>query len=180
LPRAPTNTSTSSSTGKNRKSVRALVDTGALIALSRRKDQCHSSAIDIAERHLGSGGQFVGTTLILAEFHSHLLYLRGAAAARAALSALLEDPVHDWMPVSSDLQREAIGRWLVRFADQDFSLVDAVSFEVMRRHRLTHAFAFDQHFAAAGVPAASRQARLSTTHRRRSEPPFHNSRDLAW
>ena len=130
--------------------MRALVDTGALIALSRRKDQYHKRAIDIAERHLGAGGQFIGTTLVLAEFHSHLLYLRGPTGARAVVSALLDDPIHEWLPVSSDLEREAVGRWLARFADQEFSLIDAVSFEVMRRHRVTHAFAFDRHFAIAG------------------------------
>ena len=130
--------------------MRALVDTGALIALRRRKDQYHTRAVDIAERHLGSGGQFVGTTLILAEFHSHLLSLRGPMEARVAVAALLEDPVHEWFAVSSDLQREAVTRWLARFTDQDFSLIDAVSFEVMRRHKVTHAFAFDRHFTIAG------------------------------
>jgi predicted nucleic acid-binding protein len=39
---------------------------------------------------------------------------------------------------------------LARFSDQDFSLIDLVSFEVMRRSRVTHAFAFDRHFAIAG------------------------------
>ena len=39
---------------------------------------------------------------------------------------------------------------LSRRKDQAFSLIDAVSFEVMRRHKLTHAFAFDRHFAIAG------------------------------
>lgn len=130
--------------------MRALVDTGALLALSRRKDQYHTRAVDIAERHLGAGGQFVGTTLILAELHSHLLYLRGPREARVAVSALLEDPVHEWLPVSSALEREAITRWLVRFSDQEFSLIDAVSFEVMQRNKLTHAFAFDRHFGTAG------------------------------
>ena len=130
--------------------MRALVDTDALIALSRRKDQHHARAVEIAERHLGAGGQFVSTTLILAEFHSHLLYLRGPAEARAAVSALLDDPVHDWFPVAPDLEREAVQRWLARFSDQAFSLIDAVSFEVMRRHKLTHAFAFDRHFVVAG------------------------------
>jgi uncharacterized protein len=139
-----------STSGANRQSVRALVDTGALLALSRRKDQHHARAIEIAERHVGGGGQFVGTTLILGEFHSHLLYLRGSTEARVAVSALLEDPVHDWLAVSSDLQREAVVRWLARFSDQEFSLIDAVSFEVMRRHKVTHAFAFDPHFAVAG------------------------------
>ncbi len=40
--------------------------------------------------------------------------------------------------------------WLVRFQDQPFSLVDAVSFEVMRAEGVRSAFAFDRHFEIAG------------------------------
>ena len=40
--------------------------------------------------------------------------------------------------------------WLVRFQDQPFSLVDAVSFEVMRAEGVRSAFAFDPHFEIAG------------------------------
>jgi predicted nucleic acid-binding protein len=46
--------------------------------------------------------------------------------------------------------RDAVANWLARFADQKFSLTDAVSFEVMRRRSLRHAFAFDAHFQVAG------------------------------
>jgi uncharacterized protein len=106
--------------------------------------------VRLAGRHIGAGGRFVGTTLILSELYSHLLYLRGAAYARNALSRLLDDKAHEWLEVSAELIQEALERWLTRFADQDFSLVDAVSFEVMRREKVSHAFAFDRHFETAG------------------------------
>jgi predicted nucleic acid-binding protein len=135
--------------------VRAFVDTGALLALSRRMDQYHARAIRIAERHLAAGGQFVGTTLVLGELHSHLLYLRGPGEARSVIMQLLDDPAHEWVDVSARLTREAVSRWLARYADQPFSLVNAVSFEVMRRGGVKHAFAFDRHFAVAGFASLS-------------------------
>ena len=130
--------------------MRVLADTSALLALSRQKDQYHAPAVKIAERHLAAGGRYLGTTLILGELYSQLLYLRGPAGASASLTHLLDDPVHEWVDVSAALIREAKARWLARFADQRFSLVDAVSFEVMRQERVTQAFAFDHHFEVAG------------------------------
>ncbi len=37
-----------------------------------------------------------------------------------------------------------------RFADPDFSLVDAVSFSIMRERGMTDALALDHHFPVAG------------------------------
>ena len=88
--------------------------------------------------------------MILGELYSHLLYLRGPRGAREVLSQLLRDPIHEWLDVSAALVGEASSRWLERFGDQPFSLVDAVSFEIMRRERLSQAFAFDHHFQVAG------------------------------
>ena len=130
--------------------MRVLADTSALLALSRQQDQHHTRAVRIAERHLAAGGRYLGTTLILGELYSHLLYLRGPVGARAALTHLLDDPMHKWVDVTAALVREANTRWLMRFADQSCSLVDAVSFEVMRLEKVTQAFAFDHHFEVAG------------------------------
>jgi uncharacterized protein len=130
--------------------VRVLVDTSALLALSLARDQWHARATRAARANAASGVRYLGTTLILAEFHVRLLYARGTDAAREAISRLVADPSHEWLPVGPDLVQHAVARWLLRFPDQRFSLTDAVSFEVMRRERITHAFAFDKHFEAAG------------------------------
>lgn len=130
--------------------MRALVDTSALLALARRGDQYHTDAVALADGWLTGGGRFIGSVLILAELHSHLLYLRGPGPARTALRLLLADPAHEWLDVGPELVGEATENWLIRYADQSFSLIDAVSFEIMRRERITHAFAFDHHFEIAG------------------------------
>ncbi len=59
------------------------------------------------------------------------------------------DPLSEWRDVSVPLIEAAVVGWLGRFADQRFSLTD-VSFELMRRERLTAAFAFDEDFRTAG------------------------------
>ncbi len=115
-----------------------------------RRDQYHARAVKVATRHVAEGGRYLGTTAILSELYSHLLYLKGPVNANAVLSQLLDDPIHEWKDVSVALVREAQARWLARFNDQSFSLVDAVSFELMRRERVSRAFAFDKHFEVAG------------------------------
>jgi predicted nucleic acid-binding protein len=129
--------------------VRAFVDTSALLALSHTRDQYHVRARDTARRYRARGGRFLSSTLVLGEFHSHLLYLRGPAAAREVLARLLADDTHEWLAVAVDVVRNARQR-LTRLVDQRVSLTDAVSFELMSREKVTQAFAYDRHFEMAG------------------------------
>jgi uncharacterized protein len=140
----------STSIGPQGVTSRVLIDTGALLALASPRDQYHSRAVELGRRFLAGGGRWVGTTLVLAEFHGHLLHRLGGERARALLTQLLQDPVYEWQDASIDLVRGAVGSWLDRYRDQRFSLTDAVSFELMRRERLAVAFAFDQDFVTAG------------------------------
>jgi len=135
--------------------VRVLVDTSALLALANGRDQYHARAVEAARAHRKSGGRYVSTLAVLVEFHSRILYLRGPGSAREAIRHLLADPSHEWHGVTPDLVAHAVTGWLARFADQRLSLTDAISFETMRRHRITHAFAFDRHFEIAGFSLLS-------------------------
>jgi uncharacterized protein len=47
-------------------------------------------------------------------------------------------------------EARAIGDWLERYDDQDFSFADAVSFTVMAERGITDALTLDGHFASAG------------------------------
>jgi predicted nucleic acid-binding protein len=130
--------------------VRVLVDTSALLALANPRDQWHARAARTARANDATGVRYVGTVLVLAEFHAHLMYLRGPDDARRGVAALLDSQAHEWFAVDAALTTEAIARWILRFADQRFSLADAVNFEIMRRERIKQAFAYDRYFEAAG------------------------------
>lgn len=129
--------------------MRVLVDTSALIALFVARDQYSGQARSIARKRPGNR-TYVGTTAILTELHSHLLYIRDGEIARGAISSLLNDSLHSWVSVTDSLISGSISNWLIPFSDQGFSLTDALSFEVMRQQKLTHAFAFNTHFEIAG------------------------------
>jgi predicted nucleic acid-binding protein len=126
------------------------VDTGALLALASTRDQYHSRARASADRLRLSGARLTGHALVLGELHGHMLRRADIATARRVVNSLLHDSAYQWVDVSNDLMRRAVAGWIERFPDQRFSLTDAVTFEVMRESRLTHAFAFDQDFETAG------------------------------
>ncbi len=129
---------------------RAAVDTGALLALASTRDQYHERAKDIALRFQRAGGRLVGHALVLGELHGHLLRRIDPMSARRVVAALLHDRSYDWRDASVELIEGGFSRWIERYPDQRFSLTDAVSFELMREERLTHAFAFDRDFTTAG------------------------------
>jgi len=128
----------------------AWIDTSALLALASPRDQYHARAVGLAASHRQAGGRWVSSVLVLGEFHRRTLYRAGPSVARGAVTRLLADPANRWLDVTTSVASGAVSSWLERFHDQDITLTDAVSFELMTREGLTHAFAFDKHYAVAG------------------------------
>lgn len=129
---------------------RAAIDTSALLALASSRDQYHDRAVATETSFRRGGGQWIGTTLVLGELHGHLLRRLDPPSARRVLEAVVADPAFDWRDATIQLVQGAMDRWMLRFADQRFSLTDAVTFELMRTERVARAFAFDQDFVTAG------------------------------
>ncbi len=69
------------------------------------------------------------------------------AADRAR--ALLNSAALSILRPDADDEERAI-ELFAKFADQQVSFTDCISFVLMRRHRLQKAFTFDRHFASAG------------------------------
>lgn len=126
------------------------MDTSAWLAALHGRDQYHAPAASALTRLRAARVRLVVTDLIFAELHRHLLFAIGPARAANVVETLLADPLIDEVFIDAGHQAAALGDWIHRYADQAFTLTDAVSFAVMRAERLEAAFTFDRHFAVAG------------------------------
>lgn len=126
-----------------------FVDAGAWIALASVDDQHHASARQQYRRLLTDARPLVTTNLVVSEAFTAIRRTGGHVLAMRYLQS---------MGTSARLRRiysdaaieELAERILNRYADQDFSFVDAVSFVAMQERGITEAFAFDHHFLIAG------------------------------
>ena len=128
---------------------RVFVDTGAWLALADISDSLHAAAVAAYPTILQTGAHLVTTNLVVAETYNLMRRRIGHAPAMRFLQSLRDSSRLD--KIYSDLELETAAEvWLQRYADQDFSLVDAVSFALMQAEDIHQAFAFDKHFATAG------------------------------
>lgn len=138
-----------------------FVDTSAWYPVVLADHPDHAAVAAVMQAALRSGTRLVTTNLVVAETHALLLHRAGRALALAFAQAAME-PSTVVVPSSPDLEHIGIKDWLARYADQDFSLTDAVSFAVMKRRGIVRAIALDRHFATAGfetVPASAPPSR---------------------
>ena len=122
-----------------------FVDTGIFLAIQDQSDQYHRSA-----RQLWPKVQrLVTSNLVIAEFSTALARMMGYSFAAEATEEIYVSPrIEVWESTRED-ELEAL-RWMRKYADQQVSFTDCVSFALMRRHKIRTAFTFDRHFKLAG------------------------------
>ncbi len=123
-----------------------FVDTSFWVAYRFRRDQHHADAVALwADR----SEPLVTTNLVVGETWTFLRRRAGHVEAVGFLDNI--EATTRLSVVSVDPRIEASAwAWLRRHDERDYSFVDATSFEVMRRERITDALAFDGDFTASG------------------------------
>ncbi len=137
-----------------------FVDTSALIALLDEDDQHHLEASSTFRSLLGQGAELITHNYVHVESIAVVDRRLGPEAMRRLVDSLL--PVLDTIWVDEAHHRAALVAH--RFTGVKVSLVDQVSFAVMRGHGIDNALAFDADFQAQGfrrptVTAETRQGR---------------------
>ncbi len=127
--------------------MRIFIDTSAFYALLDRDDAHHPRAKRAWTELLQAVHTLVTSKYILVETFALLLNRLGIEAARAFHDDIL--PLINIESVASGTHRSGVAA-LLSASRRDLSLVDCVSFEVMRTSGINTVFAFDKHFKAQG------------------------------
>ena len=126
-----------------------FIDASAWIAVIDAGDKYHKPASEEHMRLVGERWNFVTTNLVIAEAYIIIRRTGGHAQAMQLLRSLRGSP--RLMTVFSDARLESIAEEILgKFADHDFSFVDAVSFAVMQEQGIEEVFTFDNHFRTMG------------------------------
>jgi predicted nucleic acid-binding protein len=129
-----------------------FVDTSAWYPLVVAKHPDHGRLAARLRALIRDHRRLVTTNLVVAETHALLLRRVGHATALTFVKTV-GDPPNLVVESTREIERAATQNWLARYADQDFSLTDAVSFAVMTERRIRDALALDHHFTTAGFQA---------------------------
>ena len=123
-----------------------FADSSFWIALQSKGDQRHDQARRLAMAHgsvpVTTSDQIRGETWTF-------IRRRGGHRAAVAFLDLLETSARVTVEFVTQADQEVALAWLRRHDEREYSFVDATSFAVMRRRRISKAFAFDGDFAAA-------------------------------
>lgn len=121
-----------------------FVDTSALYALLDHDDLSHIAARETWNALLDSNATLFTSNYVVVEACALLQSRLGLGAVRVFLRDML--PAIDVRWVDENLHAAAMNAMLTA-GRRKLSLVDCVSFSMMRKLGITHGFAFDKHFS---------------------------------
>lgn len=126
-----------------------FLDTSGLYEAGDRRAPRHDQVRAQLQALLAHPGGLVTTEAVITETHAMVLRRVGADAALAMVERLTVSPRIEIVSVAAPLRQAAVEILRSR-PGRSYSLVDAISFQVMRDRGVTQAFTLDTDFAAEG------------------------------
>ena len=123
-----------------------FVDTSFLIALVNGKDQYHTQAQHLAERHLRH--YLITTDAVLLEIGNALAKTHKIETIEI-IRTLRNSPKTEVIAVNNELFEKGLDIY-EKFSDKDWGLVDCLSFAVMWEREIFEVLTFDDDFKQAG------------------------------
>jgi predicted nucleic acid-binding protein len=124
-----------------------FIDTSALLAVLDADDANHKAARSFWESSITAGDTLVSHNYVLVETSALALRKLGLEARRVLERDIV--PILRVVWVTRDIHGSATSAQLAA-SRRSLSLVDCVSFEIMRRSGIRAAFSFDRHFKEYG------------------------------
>ncbi|MCX6053621.1 MAG: PIN domain-containing protein [Chloroflexi bacterium] len=124
-----------------------FVDTSAFLAVLNETDQYHQKAKQLWTEVLASDTVLLSSNYVLLETTALLQHRFGMDSVRLFENSL--QPVIEVLWVEESIHKQGMGI-LITANRRNLSLVDCISFEVMRQARLEKVFTFDPHFSEQG------------------------------
>jgi len=124
-----------------------FLDTSGIIALIESDDPNHGTASRIWDHLMDSRRAVLTTNYVIVETTAVLHARRGIAVVRHFSTEIMPVLRVEW--IGPDVHDVALAA-VIAGGRRGPSIVDCVSFEVMRRNRITEALAFDRHFTESG------------------------------
>ncbi len=124
-----------------------FLDTSALLALLDGDEGNHAACAEAWRALLAADERFVTTNYVLVETFALVQRRLGVNALQVLCADFL--PLIETIWLDKETHESAVGALLIA-ARRKLSLVDCVSFEVMRRHGVGTAFTLDRHFEQQG------------------------------
>lgn len=124
-----------------------FIDTGPFLARWLPRDEHHRAALSVWENLPGqalyTSGHVVDETITLLGRKTSYAF----SADRA--ESIFKSTALEILYANTEDELEAL-RLFRKYADQEISFTDGISFALMRRHGIQTAFTFDRHFRLAG------------------------------
>ena len=133
-----------------------FLDTSFSIALSISKDQFHQRAVELTKQVNAAQSQIVTTQAVILEIGNALSKIKYRQSAVGIIEFFKNDPNVTIVSLSDKLYDEGFELFSNR-PDKEWSLVDCISFVVMRERNIEAALTADEHFIQAGFRALLRE-----------------------